>query len=279
MIQNGRTFHNKDQTSLFYHEWLPDDNNVRAVVFIVHGINEHSGRYRHVAEAFTQAGFACYGIDHRGHGRSDGIRAYFTDIGDVVDDFRQLFEMVQEQYPDHPLLIFGHSIGSLVSLEFTLRHQPDIKALALTGTAITGDETQPRWLLALAQQAAKVIPKVRLSPPSSNDVLSTDPEQVRLFERDPLVVKGMWCIGTAVAMLKAGRSIRKRAHQLTLPMLVMHGGADELTPPSGATYLQEHVQSDDITVKIYPGLRHELVNEIGRDEIIREITDWLVAHA
>jgi acylglycerol lipase len=279
MIQNEHTFQNKDETTLFYHEWLPDDKNVRAVVFIVHGINEHSGRYRHVAASFTQAGLACYGIDHRGHGKSGGIRAYFTDIGDVVDDLHQLFEIVRKQYPDKAMLIFGHSMGSLVSLEFTLRYQQDIKALALTGTAITGDEAQPAWLLALVQQAAKVIPKVRLSPPESADILTTDPEQVKLFETDPLVVKGMWCIGTSAAMLQAGRSIRERAHQLTLPMLVMHGGADKLTPSSGATYLEQHVQSDDITIKIYPGLRHELVNEIGRDEIIKEITDWLVAHA
>lgn len=279
MIQNEHTFQNKDQTTLFYHEWLPNDDNIRAVVFIVHGVGEHSGSYRHVAESFTQAGFACYGIDHRGHGKSGGMKVYFTDIGDVVDDLRQLFEMIQTQYTDKPILIFGHSMGSLASLEFTLRYQQDIKALALTGTAITGEELQPAWLVALVQQAAKIIPKVRLAPPSSADILTTDEEQVKIREADPLTDQGMWRIGTSVAMLKAGRSIQERAHQLTLPILAMHGGADQLVPSSGATYLKEHVQSDDITIKIYPGLRHELVNEIGRDAIIQEITDWLVAHS
>jgi alpha-beta hydrolase superfamily lysophospholipase len=279
VIQNEHTFQNKDETTLFYHEWLPDDNNIRAVVFIVHGIGEHSGRYRHVAESFTQAGFACYGIDHRGHGKSEGLRSYFTDIGDVVDDFHQLFEMIREQYSDKTILIYGHSMGSLVSLEFTLQYQQDIKALALTGTAITGEELQPSWLVALAQQAAKIIPKVRLSPSSSADILTTDAEQVQLWEADPLTDKGMWRIGSSVAMLNAGHSIQERAHQLTLPILAMHGGADELVPSSGATYLKDHVQSNDITIKIYPRLRHELVNEIGRDAIIKEITDWLVAHS
>ncbi len=279
MIENKHTFKNKDQTILFYHEWLPDDNSIRAVVFIAHGVGEHSGRYRHVAESFTQAGFACYGIDHRGHGKSDGTRVYFTDIGDVVDDFRQLFEIVHEQYPDKNMLIFGHSMGSLVSLEFTLRYQEDVKALALTGTAITGEEVQPNWLLALAQQAAKIIPTVRLSPPSSPTVLTTDTNEVMKFIADPLTDKGLWRIGTSVAMLEAGRAIRKRAHLLTLPILACHGGDDKLVPPTGATFLKEHVQSEDITTKIYPGLRHELVNEVGREEIIRDITDWLVAHS
>ena len=279
MIQSEHTFQNKDQTTLFYHEWLPDDENIRAVIFIVHGIGEHSGRYIHVAESFTQAGFACYGIDHRGHGKSGGTKVYFTDLGDVVDDLRQLFERVRQQYPDKPILIFGHSMGTLVSLEFTLRYQQDVKALALTGTAITGEEAQPKWLLALARQAAKIIPKARLSPPESPTILTTDPEQVRRFIADPLVDKGLWRIGTSVAMLKAGRAIRDHANQLTLPILACHGGDDKLTPKSGAIYLKEHVKSEDITIKIYPGLRHELVNEIGRVEIIQEITDWLVAHS
>jgi acylglycerol lipase len=112
MIQNEHTFQNKDQTTLFYHEWLPDNQPIRAVLFIVHGVGEHSGRYEHVAESFTQVGFACYGIDHRGHGKSDGTRAYFTDIGDLVDDLRQLFETIREHYPSKAMLIFGH-IGFL----------------------------------------------------------------------------------------------------------------------------------------------------------------------
>jgi len=279
MIENNHTLKNKDQTMLFYHEWLPDDDNIRAVVFIVHGIGEHSGRYRHVAESFTQAGFACYGIDHRGHGKSEGTRVYFTDIGDIVDDFRQLFETVREQYPDKSLLIFGHSMGSLVSLEFTLRYHQDVKALALTGTAITGEEAQPKWLLALAQQAAKIMPKVRLSPPEPPTILTTDTDEVKKFIADPLTDKGLWRIGTSVAMLKAGRAIRERIHLLTLPILAYHGGDDKLTPSTAVTFLKEHAQSEDITTKIYPGLRHELVNEIGRAEIIQDITNWLVDHS
>lgn len=279
MIENEHTFQNKDGLQLFYHQWLPDSNDIHAVVMIVHGHGEHSGRYRHVAESFTQVGFACYGVDHRGHGKSGGARVYFNDITHVVDDLRQLVDTVQAKYPGKDLLMFGHSMGSLISLEFVLRYPNEVRALALTGTAITGEELQPKWLISLASQAAKFMPKVRLSPPLSVNVLTTDPEQIKLWEADPMTEKGMWRIGTSVAMLKSGRYIREHAHQLTLPLLILHGGDDVLTPSSGATYLEEHAKSDDMTVKIYPGLRHELVNEIGRDEIITEIRDWLMAHS
>jgi len=280
MITNEHTFQNNAGLSLFYHEWLPDDNqNIRAVVLIVHGHAEHSGRYTHVAKVFTQAGFACYGIDHMGHGRSGGDRAYIPDMELSVADLRQLYDTVTKQHPDQPVLIFGHSMGTLISLLFTLRYQSDIQALALTGSAITGEELQPGWLVSLAIQSAKVVPKIRLSPPGGDNVLSTDPQVDIDWEADPLTWKKMWRIGTSAAMIKAGRIIRDRIHELTLPLLVMHGGADELTPVSGTQYTQAHANSDDITVKIYDGLRHELVNEIGKEAIIQEITDWLVAHS
>lgn len=279
MIQNEHTFQNRDKITLFYHEWLPDNGAIRAVVFIVHGHGEHSGRYRHVAESFTQAGFACYGIDHRGHGKSEGLRIYIPDLQLTVDDLHELFEQVQAQHTDKPFLLFGHSMGTLISLMYILQHQHNIKALALTGTAITGDEIQPAWLVSLAIKAAKFIPKVRLSPPLSPTVLTTDTEQIKLWLADPLTDKGMWRIATSAAMLSAGRHIREHTHQLTLPILALHGADDTLTPPSGTTYLKENVQSDDITVNFYPNLRHELVNEVGREAIIREITNWLVEHS
>lgn len=279
MIQNECTFHNQDGLELFYHEWLPENQSIKAIVFIVHGVGEHSGRYRHVAEAFTNAGFACYGIDHRGHGKSGGLRVYIEDLEYAVEDLRQLFEQIKTQYPEKSFLIFGHSMGSLVSLMFVLKYQEDIKALALSGTAIKGEDLQPGWLVSLAIRASKYIPKVRLSPPASADILTSDPEQVKQWDNDPLTDKGMWRVGTSAAMLLAGRQILKDVHQLTLPILAVHGEDDQLTPTTGATYLQDNASSTDVTVKTYPKLRHEVVNEVDREQVIQDVVDWLVAHA
>lgn len=279
MITREHSFQNTNHATRFYYEWLPDDSMINAVVFIVHGYGEHSGRYRHVAEALTQVGFACYGIDHMGHGKSSGDRVYIPDMTLTVADLRQLFEAITPQYPDKPVLMFGHSMGSLIALQFTLNYQSDLQGLVLTGTAITGEDLQPRWLVSLALMASKFIPKVLLSPPLQANVLSTDPDAIIEWADDPYTWKKMWRIGTSAAMIQAGRELRQQIHQLTLPLLIMHGGADELTPTSGATFIQEHAHSDDITVKIYAGLRHELVNEICRIEIIDEITQWLLKHS
>jgi len=277
MQEHEKDFKNSDNLKLFYYEWLPD-NAIRGVVFVVHGIGEYSGRYRHVAEAFTSAGLATYAIDHRGHGKSDGDRIFFTDLQQFVDDLRQLFDMVKAQYPDKPLLMYGHSMGSLISLAFALQYQAELGGLVLTGTAITGDLDQPAILKGIVMLVSRIAPKLRLSPVLPPQVLSTDPFEVTKYANDPLVYHGMWPTATSAALFKGTQSLRENVHQLTLPMLVMHGADDELTPSSGATYLDEHVQSTDKTVKILPGMRHELVNEVKRDEIIQEISDWLVAH-
>ncbi len=279
MIENEHTFRNSEKIPIFYREWLPDKGDVRGLVFIVHGHGEHSGRYRHVAQALTQAGFACYGMDHRGHGKSGGRRVFIPDMRLAVADLRQLFDSATAPYPHQPALMFGHSMGSLISLEFALRHQDRLQALALSGTAITGEETRPAWLVALVLKAAKILPKLRLSLPGPPGALTTDAAELERWQADPLTDKGMWRLGTTAAMVCSGRRIRQAVHQLTLPLLALHGGDDWLVPPSGARFLAQHAQSDDLTVKIYAGLRHEPVNEVGRGAIIQTLTDWLAARS
>ena len=275
MIENERAFQNTENISIFYHEWLPDAGDVHGAALIVHGVSEHSGRYRHVAESLTNAGFACYGIDHRGHGKSGGLRAFIPDMRLAVADLRQLFERVSSQHPRQPIFMFGHSMGTLIALEFALRYPASLRGLALSGTAIAGEESRPGWLVALALKAARIIPKVRLSLPGSDDVLTSDAAELERWRADPLINRGMWRLGTSAAMVCAGRRIRQSTHKLTLPLLVMHGGDDRLVPASGSAMLAEQAQSDDLTLKIYEGLRHELVNEIKRGAIIKTLTDWL----
>ena len=265
----------KDDHRIFYREWLPE-GDVRGVVLIVHGLGEHSGRYRHVAAALTAAGFACYGIDHRGHGKSDGLRAYLPDVGLAVDDLKQLCDVVNAKHPTMPALLFGHSMGSLIGLEFALLYPERLRAIALTGTAIDGEKSRPAWLVSLGLFAARHVPKLRLSPPTSPSVLTHDTGVLKDLWSDPLVDKGMWRIGTSAALVESGRRIRASAHQLRMPLLALHGSDDRLVPVSGATFLERHVSSDDVTIKIYEGLRHELVNEIGREGIIASLVEWML---
>ncbi len=255
---------------------MPNAGGAQVLALIVHGLGEHSGRYRHVAAALTAAGFHCFGIDQLGHGKSGGLRGFIPDLRLAVDDLRCLYEIATEHDAHKPVFLFGHSMGSLTSLEFALRYPDRLSGIALSGVAINGEYTRPAWLVKLCLFAAAYIPKLRLSPPGSPRALSHDDEIVKEWWEDPLIDRGMWRVGTSAALLLASRRIRQSAPQLTLPILALHGSDDHLVPASGAFFLRQNVSSTDVSVKIYEGMRHELVNETCREEVIQTLTGWML---
>lgn len=276
MFEKEHRFQNADGLAIFYREWLPESGPFRGIALILHGINEHGGRYRHVAEALTDAGLACYAIDHRGHGLSGGARGHIPDLQLAVADVSQLYDLIRARHPLPPPFIFAHSMGSLIGLGFVLGQPEGLRGIALSGAAIHGERMAPAWLVKLLLLAAKVMPKARLSPRGSSDVLTRDEGKLREWQEDELVEKRMWRIGTSAALVRMARDICASAHTIKTPLLALHGGADELTPVSGARYLAENAASADVTLKTYPGLRHEVVNEIERAEVIADLKDWLL---
>lgn len=277
MIEDKSSFSSADGLKMVYRRWLPATGAPLGIVFIVHGLGEHSGRYRHVAAALTEVGFVCYGIDQRGHGESEGLRAYIPDGGRAIDDLALLVERARADHADLPALLFGHSMGSLIGLGFALRYPGRLRGIAVSGVAIHGERAKPAWLVALCLWAAQHVPTLRLSPPGSPSVLTQDEAVLRDWRADPLIDKGMWRIGTSAALVQLGRQICASAAELTLPLLALHGSDDHLVPASGARFLEKHAGTSDVTVVIYEGLRHELVNEISRDKIIATLRDWLLA--
>ena len=279
MIEREQRFESADGLSIFYRRWLPEAGEARGIVLISHGLGEHSGRYRHVAEALAEVGFVCYGIDHIGHGLSEGTRAYVPDGWRPVHDLAHLYEIARLDNPALPALLFGHSMGSLIALGFELLFPGRLRGIALTGAAAKVEDAHPAWLVSLCLWAAQYMPKLRLSPPNSLAVLTADAEVLRKWREDPLVDKGMWRVGTSAALARLAREIRRRVDEIETPLLLLHGSEDHLVPASGSTFLAENTSAKDVTLKIYEGLRHELVNETERAAIIALIRDWLLERA
>lgn len=277
MIEREHRFNGAGGLPIFYREWLPEADEQRGIVFILHGLSEHSGRYRHVAAALTASGFACFGIDHHGHGKSGGTRAYLPQPPLAVEDLGKLHNIARADYAELPAFAFGHSMGSLIALGYVLRYPEQLQGLVTCGTPLHGEFARPAWLVTLCLKAAPYIPKLRLSPPGAPSVLTADADMLREWLADPLVDRGMWRVGTSAALIRYSRDIRRDASSIELPLLIMHGTGDQLVPATGSEFLASAVSSDDVTLKLYPGLRHELVNEVCRDEIIGDIRDWLIA--
>lgn len=277
MLFSESTFTTSDNLSLYTLSALPE-NPPRAVIFVVHGYGEHIGRYTHVIEALVQQDFAVYGIDHRGHGKSEGERAYFATLTQAVDDLHGYYQQCVSKHPGLPRFLFGHSMGTLISLAFTLRYQSELAGLALSGCAVGANETVPGVVLSLGKLVKSIAPTLPLIPALAASEISTDPTTVEKYESDPLVYRGMWKVGMGIGLIESGLDIQKRASELTLPLLILHGEADKITPISGSRAIYAKASSTDKTLKTYPGMRHEIMNEREREKPLSELVNWLNAH-
>ena len=263
-----------DNLTLFTQSWVPE-SKPRAIVLIVHGYGEHSTRYTHVADALVKANYAVYTLDHRGHGKSEGLQAYFASLQDAVKDLRTYFETIQRQYPGQKIFIYGHSMGSIISLAFTLQYQKDVAGLIITGTAITGDETVPAPIIAIGKVLQRFIPTVPLLPALGLDELASDPSVGEVYGKDPLVYRGAWRIGMGIGLIVAGRELQTQIQNLKLPLLIMHGEKDKITPISGGHLVRDKALSVDKTFKSFPGMRHEIHNDRSKGEVIDTMIQWL----
>ncbi len=253
--------------------YLPDAPP-RAVVVLAHGINDHSGRYDHVVDSLVSHGIAVYTIDHRGHGRSEGPRAQVQRLDDLVDDFDLVTKQAASEQLSKPLYALGHSMGGLIATRYALRHQASMAGLILSAPAIVIDEKTSPFQRRLLLAMAKIGPNLTLLP-ERHGLLSRDPEVERKKKLDPLNTNRKTTLGSARALLIAGEETQKELRQLSLPLLVMHGGDDTLTFPSGSRLVIERAASTDKTLKIWPGLRHEIFNEPEGPEVFAYMIDWL----
>lgn len=276
MIETEHRFGSADGLAIFYRAWMPASGEARGIVLILHGLSEHGGRYRHVAAALTAAGLACYAPDHRGHGLSGGARAFMPDGQLAVADLDQLYRIVRAVHPDEPIFAFGHSMGSLIGLGFALRYPDRLRGLITCGTPLHSEDQVPAALVWLCLRVSRHFPRLRLSPPGGRNSLTTDDEMLRAWRADPLIDRGMWRIGTSAALLRLARAIRRGVAAIDVPLLILHGADDYLAPASGSQFLAAGVGSRDVSLKIYGGMLHELVNEVARDVVIGDLRDWLV---
>ncbi len=244
--------------------WEPAGEPVASLV-IVHGYAEHSGRYERVGGQLAAAGIASWAIDLRGHGRSTGERALVEALDHLLDDARRVFERARAARPDLPALLLGHSMGGLVATAFTLRFPKEVAGLVLSGPAV-GDPSALEALLDL-----EPLPEVILSP----ELLARDPRVGEDYDRDPLNYRGPFRRETLRSLVAGAREVRARFAELELPLLLLHGGDDALVEPSASRDLHAGAASPDKELAIYPGLRHEVLNEPEGVEITARIARWV----
>jgi len=264
--------------TLYTAQALPDGER-KGVILLVHGYAEHSGFYTHVIAALVGAGYAVYTIDHRGHGRSDGVRAYVESIQTLADDLYAYFQQVRALHPGEPITVYGHSMGALVGVLFALAHQDEIAGLISGGIPLMIDRGLPPLQIALIRVVGRLAPTAVVAPNGLSNVLSYDEEVERNVLRDPLRYHGRLRAGTIIAMIDGARWARTRLDTLRLPLFAYHGADDKLVYPGGTDLLCERASSVDQSKTHYEHMKHECHNEIDKARVLTDVIDWLDAHA
>ncbi|KGK86528.1 lysophospholipase [Desulfosporosinus sp. HMP52] len=270
-------FRTNDGTELFAREWQPISSKLRGVVFLVHGLGEHSGRYANLAQKLTQAGFALSAFDLRGHGKSQGRRGHSPSIERLLDDITCFKNECSKRLPGLPSFLYGHSLGGNLVLNYVLRRQPQFSGVVVTSPWLKLAVEPPALVKLFVRFLSKLWPTFTFSGGLLIDALSHDPEVIIAYQEDPYVHNKI-SLGLFTAMDCAGLWAIKNADQFNLPLLLMHGGGDKITSPEGSKEFAAFVPKNCM-LKIWRDLYHELHNEPSKEEILTYVINWLATHS
>lgn len=251
--------------------------DTRALVLILHGAAEHGGRYQVFAEQLIERGFAVVAVDHYGHGLSDGPRVSVQSLAQLTEGLRQMKRWAGQQYSSVPWVLFGHSLGGLLAVNELIDSESEYRAAAVSGAAIQSDKEPGALLKWVVGQLARWFPTLGLIKLEADGV-SRLPEEVERYCADPLVYNGALTAGLLKAMFSAMDRVKRRASELHLPMLVMHGEQDPMTAPQGSQWLYDTISSREKSLLLLPEAYHEILNEPEQDQVYQALFAFLDEH-
>ncbi|KAI7731734.1 hypothetical protein M8C21_021625 [Ambrosia artemisiifolia] len=270
-------FSGTGRNALFCRSWIPMSNEIRGILIIIHGLNEHSGRYADFARQLNSCNFGVYAMDWIGHGGSDGLHGYVPSLDHVVADTGSFVEKIKSDHPGIPCFLYGHSTGGSVVLKAA--SYPYIKELVegviLTSPALRVTPSHP-IVGAVAPLFSLVAPKYQFKGANKRGIpVSRDPAALVAKYTDPLVYTGPMRIRTGHEILRISSHLNRNFKSVTVPFFVLHGTADKVTDPLASQELYNHAASNYKHIKLYDGYLHDLLFEPEREEIGQDIIDWM----
>lgn len=263
-----------DGLKLYLQAWMPE--NPKAGMLLVHGLGEHSSRYGHIVEKLNDLGVAVFTFDGRGHGKSAEGKpsAYFDSYKDYLKDIDALFGKVKTYLPGKPCFLYGHSMGGGLVAAYVLKYKPEATGVIMSSPAIKEAEGTSYLLITISGLINKLLPKYKVLKLDVEGV-SRIPEEVEKYNTDPLIYHENIPTRTGYELYQMMQFIQSQAENFDLPFLLIHGDADRLTNPKGSELLAQKAKSTDKTFKIFPGAYHELINDLDREEVMKDIVGWV----
>lgn len=269
-----------DGLELFAQYWLPE-YPPRAVLALVHGIGEHSGRYSNLLQALLPAAYAVWGFDQRGHGRSPGQRGHVSNWAEYRADVACFLDTIVAQHPDTPIFLFGYSMGALVVLDYAMRPPAplpaDLHGLMVVGTPLTPVIDSKRSLEALARWLSQIWPRLSIPIGIHAEAASHDAAVIEGLKADPLV-HGRATVRWATGFLDTVAWVNAHPEALKLPTLMLHGAQDPVCRADGVQAWFNRLPLPDKMLRIYPDSRHEVHNDVEHAQMEEDVLAWLAEH-
>ncbi|HER25341.1 MAG TPA: alpha/beta hydrolase [Candidatus Atribacteria bacterium] len=265
-------FETFDRLQLFGQSWHPEEQP-RAVVCLIHGIGEYGGRYTHVADALTQAGYVLFTFDIRGHGKSSGPRGHTPSYEALMNDISSLLEIINKQFPQLPFFLCGQSLGGNLVLNYILRRQPKLKGAIVSAPFLRPAFELPAFKMILGKIVNQLFPAFSQKSGLDTKVLSHDTEAVHAYKNDPLVhdrISARMFIG----IYQSGQWALEHASEFSLPLLLMHGGDDRLSSSKASREFADKID-ENCTFKIWDGFYHKILDELEKEKVLKFMIDWL----
>lgn len=261
-----------DGTSLYYQRW--EAFQPKAILFLVHGIAEHSGRYEALGQQLARRHFTVWALDQRGHGRSEGRRGDCLSLNQLVVDLDLLVRKAADSYPSLPRAMVGHSLGGLLALHYAAQHHDQIRAVAVSAPALQLTHPVSPLKTFIVTAASRVYPPLSFNNGVNPKHLSRDNQVVEAYKKDPLVHRVITA-RCAIAVRDAMRDSLSLAGQLQIPCLILQAGADEICLPAAAERFSKAVVHAPVALRRYDGFYHELFNEPEKQRVIDDLVGWL----
>ena len=272
---NTGSFSGKGGVEIFFQKWLVE--KAKAVLIIVHGLGEHSGRYGNLVSAFGGKNISVFAIDHRGHGKSQGKKGHIDSFMDYIYDLKLFVEYVKEENRGLPVVLYGHSMGGVIAAKYALTYSDDPSVVVLSSPGFAPAFTVPGWKKSVAAFFSARIGSLTMSNGLSSSDISRDSEVVAAYDNDPLVhnkVSARWFI----EFMKTGEDCMANAHSLMKPLLVFHGRGDKIADYKASEEFGRKAGSSIKEVLLYNEMYHELINEpeADRAKVLKDVVSWIL---
>jgi acylglycerol lipase len=253
-------------------EWQPD-RDVKGVIALVHGLGEHMGRYEHVANFFTQSGYALIGFDQRGHGLSDGPRGHSSSLEATLEDINRLLTEAQARNPGLPCFLYGHSMGGAFVLDHILKEKTPISGLIVSSPGLSPAVPIHPVKILFGKIMYHLYPTLTLSNGLDLSGLSRDTTVVQKYCADPLVHDRV-SARLGLDLINSGNWVLKQNGRFPLPLLIMHGSLDRIASAAATRQFTAQMEGN-ITFKLWDGFYHELHNEPEKETVLMFMLNWI----